>query len=121
MGTDLYDSAHSRQLYSAAPLGGLAASTITYPTQSHYPDTESVSFWSILIMLSTCLRSGKYNLLCHQFGSTNVRTCCLESRDIPKGKMDVDLIWPSLLVVLKDVTCLCTVSGPLSLKRCNIT
>ena len=34
------DSAHSWQLYSIAPLGGLAAITMTrYPTQSDYPST----------------------------------------------------------------------------------
>ena len=55
------DSAHSWQLYSAASLGHQAASTITwYHTQSYYPDTESTSRCTILIMPSTMLGSDKY-------------------------------------------------------------
>ena len=38
------DSAHSWQLYGAAPLGHQVTSTMTwYHTQSHYPDTEITS------------------------------------------------------------------------------
>ena len=37
-------SVHSWRLYSAAPLGDQATSTMTwYPTQPQYPDTEPVS------------------------------------------------------------------------------
>ena len=39
------DSAHSLWLYSPATLGHQAAGTMTcYPTQSHYPDTETLSY-----------------------------------------------------------------------------
>ena len=58
------DSAHSWQLYSAAPLWNQATSTmIRYPTQLHYPDTEPSSPcpWLILIMLSTWLESPSIN------------------------------------------------------------
>ena len=55
------NSAHSWRLYSAAPLGNQAASTVTqFPTQSHYPNTEPTSPCLLLIMLSTQLRSNKY-------------------------------------------------------------
>ena len=40
------NSAHSWQLYSAAPLGDQATNTMTwYPKQSHYPDAEPTSPW----------------------------------------------------------------------------
>ena len=55
------DSAHSSQLYNAAPLGNLAISImIWYPTKAHYPDTEPTSPIPILIMLSSWLGSDKY-------------------------------------------------------------
>ena len=56
-----WDSSRSWWLYSAAPLGSQAISTMTwYPTQSHYPDTEPNSPCSILIMPNTWLGSDKY-------------------------------------------------------------
>ena len=48
-----YDNAHSWRLYSAALLGYQATRTIAlYPTQWHYPDTESTSPCPILMMPS---------------------------------------------------------------------
>ena len=65
------DSAHSWRPYSAVSLGNQATSIMTwYPTQSHYPVTESTSF-PILIMPSACLGSDKYNFLSHWFDLTN--------------------------------------------------
>ena len=47
------DSAHSSRLYTVASVGDQATITMTqYPTQSHYPDTESTSPWPILLMPS---------------------------------------------------------------------
>ena len=44
------DSVHSRWLYSVAPLGNQAISTMTwYPTGSHYPDIEPTNPWHVLI------------------------------------------------------------------------
>ena len=54
-------SAHSWQLYSAAPLGNYATGTLTqYPTQSHYPDTELTSPCPIPLMQSAGLGNDKY-------------------------------------------------------------
>ena len=56
-----FDRMHSRQFYSAAPLGNQATSTMNqYPTQPHYPDTEPYGPCSILGMLSAKL--GNENL-----------------------------------------------------------
>ena len=55
------DKVHSRGLYSAAPLGNQAASTmVQYPTQLHYPDTELTSPRPILLLPGTRLGSDKY-------------------------------------------------------------
>ena len=54
-------SAHSWWLYSAAPQGDQAVSTMTQcPTQSHYPGTELTSPCPSLIIPSTYLGSDKY-------------------------------------------------------------
>ena len=79
------DSAHSRRLYSAVPLGRPAVSTMTcYSTQSHYPETNPTSPYPILIMPSAWLEINKYNFLSHCFDCTGVRTCEFESPDLPK-------------------------------------
>ena len=57
------DSTHSWQLYSAAPLGDQATSTMTsswYPLRSYYPNIEETSPCPILIMPSAWLGSDKY-------------------------------------------------------------
>ena len=55
------ESAHTWQLYSAAPLGNQATTTMTqHPTQSHYPTTELTSPCPILLMSSARLGSNKY-------------------------------------------------------------
>ena len=57
------DSAHSWWLFSAFPPGNQAAGTKTqYPSQAHYLDTEPSSPCPTLLMLSTRLRSDKYQL-----------------------------------------------------------
>ena len=57
-------------LYSAAPLGDQATSSITwYLTQSHYPDTEPTSPCLILIMPSARLGSDQYKFVTHWFDS----------------------------------------------------
>ena len=49
-----YDSVNSWLLYSASPLRNQAAYMMTqYPTQSHYPNTELTSPYSILLMPSS--------------------------------------------------------------------
>ena len=53
------DNAHLTWLYSAAPLGDQADSTMT--TQSHYFNTEPTSPCPILVMPSAWLGSDKYN------------------------------------------------------------
>ena len=69
------NSARSSCLYSAAPLGEQAVSTMTwYPTQSYYPDTEPTSPCFILIMPSAWLWSDKYNTFSHWFDFTMVQT-----------------------------------------------
>ena len=56
-----FGNAHSWWLYTAAPLGNQAISTISwYPTPSHYPNTEPTSPCHILIMPSSWLGSDKY-------------------------------------------------------------
>ena len=68
-----YDNAHSWWLYSAAPLVAQATCTVPwYPTQSHYPDTESISPCPILIMLNTRLGIDKYQFWSHWLDSTRV-------------------------------------------------
>ena len=66
-------SAHSWCLYYSvvAPLEDQAASTmIWYVTQWHYPDTESINPYAILIVPSARLGSDKYQFLSHCFDST---------------------------------------------------
>ena len=58
------NSACSWWLYNAALLGDQATSTLTgSPTQSHYPDTESTSSCSILIIQSIWLGRDKYQFV----------------------------------------------------------
>ena len=84
-----YSIAHSWWLYSAAPLGDHAASTMTsYPIQSHYPDIEPTTPCPILIMLSACVRNDKYQFLSHWFDATN----------FPKLETDARLIRSSHLI-----------------------
>ena len=62
---------YSWELYSAAPVGDQVTSTMsTYPTPSHYPDTELTSPFPSLIMPSTRLASTEYQLLSYWFDST---------------------------------------------------
>ena len=70
----IYDSEHLWWLYSAAPLGGQTASTMTwYSNQSHNRVTEPTSPCYILIMPSDwLLRSDKYQFFSHWFDSTRV-------------------------------------------------
>ena len=69
------DNVHSWTLYSAAPLGNQAASTMTrYPTQTYSPDTEPTSPLLILIIPDTWLGSNKDQFLSLWFDSTRVRT-----------------------------------------------
>ena len=69
-----YDSVHSAQLCSAAPLRDQATSTmIRYPTQSRYPDTGPNGPWHILIMLNTSLGRNNYRFLSHRFDSISGR------------------------------------------------
>ena len=56
-----WDSAHSRRLFSAVPLGYKAASTEHwYHTQSHYPDTEPTSPCPIRVIPNSRLGGGLY-------------------------------------------------------------
>ena len=58
-----HDSVYSWQLYIAISLGHEAAGTMTcYPTQSHFPDTESTSPCPILIIPSARLGATSRNL-----------------------------------------------------------
>ena len=84
-----WDSAHSRLLYSAVPLGDQATSTmISYPTQSQYPGTEPTSPFPILIMLSAWLESDKDKFSNHWFDSGLTRpafeTARFKSPYLPK-------------------------------------
>ena len=55
------NSAHSWQLHRTVSLEHQVAGTITcYPTQSHYPDIEPTSPFSILIMLNARIGSDRY-------------------------------------------------------------
>ena len=57
------DRTHPWQLYSAAPLGNQATSTMTqYPTQSHFPDTKLTTLRPMLIIPNICLENDKYQL-----------------------------------------------------------
>ena len=49
----------------------------------------------VYLMPNTWLGSDKYTCLSHWFDSTMVRTCEFESHDLPKRKMDAQLILPS--------------------------
>ena len=62
--------------YNAAPLGGQAASIITwYPTQSYYCDTKLISPCLIQIMLNARLGTAKYqfdkSLVCDEAKTNN--------------------------------------------------
>ena len=57
------DYEHSVSLQGATPIGDHASGTIMrYPTQSHYPDTESISPYTFPVMPSARLGHDKYNL-----------------------------------------------------------
>ena len=61
------NSAHSWRIYSPAPLGDQAASTMTWHlTLPHYPDIGPISPCHILIMMSAWLGSDKHKLLSHR-------------------------------------------------------
>ena len=63
-------------LYNAVPLGNQITSTMTWcPTQSYYPGTEPTSTCPILMMLSTRLRSDKYQFESHWLDLTRIQTC----------------------------------------------
>ena len=93
-----------------------AANTLTwYPTQLHYPDSEPISPFPILIMLKTWLGNNKYQIKSYWFDSTRV-----ESRKVRislNGRRTRSLlIWPPHLVRLSlDKSLLTEIPGSFTL------
>ena len=101
-----WDSMRLWQLYSAASLGDQTISW--YPTLAHYPDTELTSPCSIRIMPSAWLGSDKYKYLSHWFDVTRVLNTWIQiPPDLPKQKMDAQLIWPSWKVYVYTFIYIC--------------
>ena len=98
------DNAHSWWLYSIAPLGVRAASTMPwYITQSHYYGTEPTSPRPTLITLSVWV--GSKNIISnHWFGLIRVRTCRFEFNELPKRETGIQPIRPFRLVCM---LCVC--------------
>ena len=99
------DSVHSWWHYSAA------ISTMTcYPTQSHYPDTEPISPYLILIMPSTWLGSNKYqfdkSLVWLNHGFEPTISC---PRDPCSTDSAMAPAWVSLWVEGHDIYCYCNI------------